>query len=391
MSDIMYPDMIKPIYPLRDDIFIDLDEIDFMNLIHRYYMGETVKILLKEYGLKVSDQKFITNLPYFEDKSSECPYCNEPMFAKGSRSKKNGGVYVDNIRTCYSCDHTIGNRKCYCYNCQDHFQQILDKDIFESKQRAYTNSDYTMASPKTKLAIAAILRSGQDEHDITLIRPNFLHIKTKLSPTSSMSKELISYLYDKQWIYFDDENKESCFGIERDKIISFRTFETQFRLNVTDEFTLFSELNSPDFSDFDFSDMLMLWKNIATEECLEYLEYNLAEYNLIENTGPKTITVIQEVLNHFSISQTFMFIWGAVKDAAAYYQKDRVTKKHAVNSIPGSIQKRLDKALVEGKEVKGFRRNYNLPQSIYADLIFNKVLKLGDRAFDIKIDVESLP
>ena len=248
-----------------------------------------------------------------------------------------------------------------------------------------------MASPKTKLAIAAILRSGQDEHDITLIRPNFLHIKTKLSPTSSMSKELISYLYDKQWIYFDDENKESCFGIERDKIISFRTFETQFRLNVTDEFTLFSELNSPDFSDFDFSDMLMLWKNIATEECLEYLEYNLAEYNLLENTGPKTITVIQEVLNHFSISQTFMFIWGAVKDAAAYYQKDRVTKKHAVNSIPGSIQKRLDKALVEGKEVKGFRRNYNLPQSIYADLIFNKVLKLGDRAFDIKIDVESLP
>lgn len=389
VSEIIYPDMLKPIYIPRHEIFDDLDEINFINLIHRYYMGDTVKSLLEEYSIKASAQKFITNLPYFEDTATKCPYCEVSMLAKGVKSEGNGKIYAKGTRECNCCGHITGISKCKCYNCEEFFQLTLNEDIFESRQSAKTDSDYEVTSSITKLAIAAILRSGQDEHDVTLIHPNFLFQKTKLTPTKNMSHSLISHLYNKKWIRFDDKNAETCFEIKKGVITSYDPFITRFRLNVIDDFSRLSELIYPDLNSIDTVSLNMTWRDVAVAECLEYLEYQLSEYKLTESTGPKTTIVIQEALKHFSVSQTFNFIWVAVKDAAAYYQKDRVTKKHAVNSISGSIQRRLEKTIAEEKEIKGFRRDFNLPQSIYADLVYTRALKLGDRAFEALIDMST--
>ncbi|MDD2265462.1 hypothetical protein [Sulfuricurvum sp.] len=388
----LYPEKPKPIYPLRNHVFEHLGEVDFTNLIHRYYDGEKVTHLLKEYDVKVSVNKFASCLPYFTSQHM-CPYCVELAFSVGSKSEKDGNIYVKMIRECYQCGHKIDpknpNLKCDCAECQNYFEDILNNDISTSIEHAKSNAEYEATSEYTKLMIAALLRSGQSEHDLELIKPVFLEQKNKLSPTPDMSIKIISTLKRSNWIRFGEDSKESCFTIEDGEITRYVPLKTTYRLNLVDDFGGVTALTNPDLSNTHPVIMYDQWLEIAQAECFEYLVYHLHEYNLPDDIGPKTKAVIYEGLKRFSVSQMFNFIWRAAKNAAAYYQKDRVTKQHALNSIPGSMQRDMDRAVAEGWDVKGYSRNYNLPRSIYAGMFYDLVLKMGDKAIDMVIPVEA--
>lgn len=390
---LLYPDMPKPIYAMRHGMFEKLSEIDYINLIHRYYHGEKPTALLKEYDLKGSAQKFTSNLPYFYDYKVKCKHCNVPMTVRGRLTLGNGQIMSAGKYRCQVCSHEYGHWiECHCDECTRSFQNVLDADIAQKSANAKSNTDYLSAAVNIKLILAAILRSGQDEHDITLIHPDFLGMNTKLAPSSDMAENIIATLIRSGWLRFDEKNPENCFTIEDKAIASYKVFKMRYRLNVTNEFSLFSQMLSPDFSnanEFDLFLMHVQWRDIAIEECLEYLEYQLEQYNLNGTVGQKTEHVIWEALKHFSTSQVFNFIWGSVKDAAAYYQKDRITKQHAVNSIPNKIQKRFENALAEDYDIKPFGRDYNLPQSKIADVLYDKALKIGNRGFTSVIPIEA--
>lgn len=388
----LYPEKLRPIYPLRHHVFEYLGEVDFTNLIHRYYDGEKVTHLLKEYEVKVSANKFASCLPYFTSQHM-CPYCAELAFSVGSKSEKDGNIYVKMIRECYQCGHKIDpknpNLKCDCAECQGYFEDILNNDISASIEYTKSNADYENESEYIKLMIAALLRSGQSEYDLELIKPVFTEEKSKLSPIQEVSIKIISTLKRTNWIRFAEESQESCFTVEDGEITRYVPLKTTYRLNLVDDFGGVTALTNPDLSNTHQIVMYEKWLEIAQAECLEYLVYHLDEYNLPDDIGPKTKAVIYEGLKRFSVSQMFNFIWRAAKNAAAYYQKDRVTKQHAVNSIPGSMQRDMDRAVAEGWEVKGYSRNYKLPRSIYAGMFYDLALKMGDKAIDMVIPAEA--
>lgn len=121
---------------------------------------------------------------------------------------------------------------------------------------------------------------------------------------------------------------------------------------------------------------------IALQECLQYLRVAMDVHGFDQQAiGDKTKSVLQSVLKHFSIAQAYNFIWSAAKNAAAFMVREGVPKPHAANTIPGSIQRRLERTLVEKWEVSPFRRDFRAPQSHLAHVLFTVALHLPDGGF----------
>ena len=128
---------------------------------------------------------------------------------------------------------------------------------------------------------------------------------------------------------------------------------------------------------------LPLWKKIAMYECLEYLEIVLQEHSLPFNPGEKTTLVLENVLEDFSVGQTYNLIWRAGKDAAAFYLRERVPKPHAANTVVGNIQRQAERALAEGWDIKQYRRDRRCPQSVVSKVLFDTALQIGDKGFSV--------
>ena len=164
---------------------------------------------------------------------------------------------------------------------------------------------------------------------------------------------------------------------------SYYALKSTFELNLESDAEAIHELLNPEiiFTEKDYFDAMELWKNIAYYECLEYLYSKMEEYRLPDNIGPKTENIIVEGLKYFPVSQMFNHLWAATKDAAAQSVKREITKKHATNMIAGILQRRIEKSVAEKWEIKPYGRDFNLPQSIIADLLYNRILQIGDKGF----------
>jgi hypothetical protein len=121
-----------------------------------------------------------------------------------------------------------------------------------------------------------------------------------------------------------------------------------------------------------------LWRKLALAECLEYLRISLEDHGLAKEMGEKTRHVVENALNDFSIGQVYSFIWRAAKDAAAFYMREAVSKRHAANTVVGAIERSAERALANRWEVAQYRRDRRSPETPMVQL-FSAVSGLGDR------------
>ena len=131
------------------------------------------------------------------------------------------------------------------------------------------------------------------------------------------------------------------------------------------------------------NEYLSLWKELALAECIAYLEVVMQDHGFLFDPGDKTMLVLSEMLETFSVSQGFSFIWSAVASSAAYYAREKanISRKQAANSTVGTIQRRVERARIEGWEVKEYRRDRRLPESSISMVLFNTALQIGDKGF----------
>ena len=125
-------------------------------------------------------------------------------------------------------------------------------------------------------------------------------------------------------------------------------------------------------------ELASLHRTIALQECLQYLQLKLEEHGFELHAGEKTTLTLKSILERFTIGQTYNFIWRSAKDAAAFYQRGSVSKAHAANTVPGTMQRLAERAVAEGWDVKSYRRDRNAPESALSQLVLTAVLKLPD-------------
>ena len=108
----------------------------------------------------------------------------------------------------------------------------------------------------------------------------------------------------------------------------------------------------------------------------------MAKHQFDFSIGEKTIAVLKAALQHYSIAQTYNFIWRAARDAAAYSLREGIHIKRAANTVPGYIQRNYERALAKRWDVKAFGRDFDAPESWLSHVLFNTALRLPDGGFN---------
>lgn len=213
-------------------------------------------------------------------------------------------------------------------------------------------------------------------------------VEDHLSPTTDMDADIIKQLFRENLIFVHPNSPADAFDGE--KAERFYLFKVLWNL----PFGLASE-NPKDFTNdleaiFRTSDWpnewresrLWLWKKVALNECLQYLAVALGEHGLNLNPGEKTVLVIINLLEDYSVAQIYNMIWRSAKDAAAFLVRERVTKQHAANTVVGAIQRYGERAKAEKWDIKSYGRHWSCPQSMVSQVLFNAVLRIGDDGFN---------
>jgi hypothetical protein len=134
-----------------------------------------------------------------------------------------------------------------------------------------------------------------------------------------------------------------------------------------------------------------LWRDITEKEVLAYLAVQVEAHHLPLTVGPRLRHVVSHALSELRPGQLFNLSWRAARDAAAFYQRERVTRQHAANTVAVRIESAAERALAEGYAagMKSFRRDRAAPESAWSSVLADRVYAVGSallemRAFDVQ-------
>lgn len=254
-------------------------------------------------------------------------------------------------------------------------------------------------SLKDAITLLGVVRLAATE-DFSHIRSPNVFGEGRLSPTRDYDVELLRSLVDSGVLVPDASYSPlSAFVYEEDDSFSgqyyfFRAaysfpelhYYSESRPHIDDPEELISTLEGifldMSWPDSWYNQCIPLWKEVALNECLQYLDLCMKKHSFEFSPGEKTRRVLQNALSTFSTAQVFNFIWGSAQSAAAYYMRERIPKRRAANSVVGTIQRRADRARAEGWDVKAYRRDWDCPQTMFSRILFDVVLQIGDEGFN---------
>lgn len=377
------------------------DQID--ELLKKYYQKASISKLIKEYHLNVTSHKFASILPLeIKPTDSVCEYCGGKLLLKHlSRCLSPNHKYV-----CVNCNHSLNDDDCVCKFCEEKRQQLIQEEEEKKALKEYRIKEYLRSRLEVKeeyhvdfdeltfiqkVYLGALLRGGIYE-DYSCIK-SIISLTTPLAPTYKFVEDIISELTKKSIIVIHPNTDIDCFSdidIENDHFC-YQVYKVLWYLNVKsshlERIPLIDSIINPDF-EFDKDEALKLWRNIALNECTEYLIYNIRRvFNIEFSVGEKTISVINDLLKYYSVSQIYYIIYNSTSKALRYKEEYNVSKNHAANTIIGNMQSLGERALNKGWVLEKYSRNRDCPQSLISKFFFERILRIDEGGFNLKPDL----
>ncbi len=361
-------------------------------LIERYYAGEKISNLINEYELSISTSKLVGLFPPLIHYDQTCPHCNLHMI---STRKSRTYSWVKEEIYCPNCKHQDSS-DCKCSQCvatREILLQAEEKLKRELIRNTYvindTNTrDLVSLSLRERVLVGTLLRNGLEE-DYAYIKSLELQ-KGKLSPNATFDLEILKNLYHNNIILVHPESPLNAF-VEREEIKYPDTFNLNkvfYHVNVcSDNYRLqtLNQLTQPseiDFSGYLPQEFYNLWKEIAFQECIEYLLYSVGKVGFSCIIAEKTTSIFYDLLDSYSTSQVFAIIFKSVADTSKFYLENKLTKKHAGNIVISNCQKKGERYLSNNWNVTGFKRDFNCPQSTLSQFYYDRVLRIGNNGFE---------
>jgi len=371
-----------------------LSHEEIEKLIERYYAGEKIKELARDYNLGTSVSNLHTLFPSKICLDNLCPYCNVQMVLKFESRTKSYYSDKENPR-CPNCRHEFTSY-CRCYTCESKRFEERKRILMEkatSLKQYYDVSKYKPISLDSldlsdKIYLGALLRSGLSE-DLTHVKP-YETFDVKLSPTKELDFEIIGTLYEKNIIRVSSYSPLEAFKWDK-SLDDFYMGKVSFHINVVQNEKEYKEiiksLMNPDYelSSGNAEVIYKIWRCIAYYECVEFLMYNMDLLGFNYSIGDKTKATIEDLLNTFSVSQVFNFIYNGTNNALRYYEvnKGKISKNQASNTFISYCQKRAERHLANNIPVYYYNRG-KCYQSVLSEFFFNRIIKIGDGGFNKK-------
>jgi hypothetical protein len=315
-----------------------------------------------------------------------CSGCGASYVYKNRTDFQQRVRYYHNSWLCAACVEQERKRQKALQVAEEERRRALIYTTYSSVERSPI--DLSQITFEHAIYLLSLIRLAASE-DFTHIQPLRL-ITEPLAPTNSFTSEVIVQLYRHKIIYICPNSSIDAFLFENGGAHRFYPDRVSWDLPISstsnnsqglieDLEAVFRNENWPESWR---NEWRTLWKKIALQECLQYLEMGLNEHGLSLNPGEKTHLVFNGALEQYSVAQIYNMIWRAVRDAAAFYLRERVPKQHAANTVIGSIQRQADRARAEGWDVKPYRRDFRCPQSMISHVLFDTALQIGERGFN---------
>jgi len=368
-----------------------LSKTQIEELIEKYYNHEKLQDLIEEYDIDTIPSQLVRLFPSIITEFL-CPYCDVNLEIKRvSRDYK----WVEGPAFCTSCGHEK-TEYCRCSNClkQDQLQaqlRIQEKQkVLDSLLAIDENKkvDLDTLSFEDKIYLGAFLREGISE-DFNFIKPLDEFINP-IAPTEEYSNEILDDLRRKGLIIIHPESDSSFFediDLETGDFTFYRN-NVKWLLNVQKEgfnkVPLIDSLINPD-DYFEPEEAYQIWRRISLYEALEYFCYSVINILGVQySPGEKTITVFNDLINDYSVSQIYTIIYRATNNALRFQVEKGVSRKHAANTIIGNAQNFAERAKVNNWEVLRYHRLKELPESALSKFFFERILKIGYSGFNEK-------
>lgn len=373
-----------------------LSPTDLDALIARYYAGEKIAKLIAEYRIDAMPGGLVNLFPPVIHPELFCPYCEAQNLAQKRRSRD---IYSHEPPKCFSCGHS-SSPQCSCRNCR--LAETSARDDEEKRKRAAVTREYInwqRACPEPSaltlreaVYILSLVRHSLDER-LAYASP-FYAEPLPIAPTHDLQMEIVKHLYSKAVIIPSPESPMDSF-VFNDEITATKEYypkkvlwaflpgssNEQKRKFLGD---LESLVQNGEWPETWHADCDALWRLICKEECIEYFLYLLEQRDFeLEEIGPKTHNVFEGMLKAFSVAQVYNLTWQAVRDTTDYIVKTNLPRYHAKNTFIGAVQRKADKFVAEGWEVRASRRDFNRPQTVLSSTFFDVFLGLGGQAFEM--------
>lgn len=364
-----------------------LSQEDVNRLMERYYDGENVKKLIKEYNINVAPNCLVKLFPPLKVDNYLCEYCKTNLVMERlSKSFK----YIERHESefyCPNCYHRPYIKNCQCKNCLEKAEKI--KKEKEEKLKIYFSNVYAPVefdtiSFENKVYLGALCRALLKEN-LYEICP-YVKVNIKITPLKGFLINIYRNLSKARIIVVSPLSDINAFVWNKEGIPNeYYIEEVEYYLNLSfgeEKYDMFNKILNPDYYNNSLAgEGFYLWKKIAVEECIEYLLYQLRKVSFEFSPGEKTYKTFEMILNDFSVSQIYGIIWKSVSEASRLYLEKRMTKKHAANSVIGACERYADRAKINKWNLVSYNRIPDLPQSILSEFFFYKVLKIGDKGF----------
>lgn len=382
-----------------------LSDAQIQTLITRYYNGEKVGTLLREYQIDCLPSQLVRLFPPVILDDQRCCYCETPM--RRHWVSRGYSRYSDQNISCPSCGHRQDKNSCRCDNCRaerKREEQRLQASK-ERKIRTFCQSKWPSCSSqhdaaklnlKTAVALLSLVRtcllvdnkSGDESLQSLLTLEALEHATIPFTPKGNLTSDLLSVLMIEGIIGISEFSSIEAFDFENGKLADYDASKVRWSITVQDPERLIEELTDiaddrtkwPDQWPAQVKD---LWLEIALEECREFFRYAAQERGLPEASEKSTEAMLKDLLKDFSVAQCYRIIWGGAQQASDYLVRTGCSRQHAANYTVGCCQRWSDRARAEGWEVKLFKRNFNLPRSALSHTFFDLFLKVGEDGFNL--------
>lgn len=373
--------------------FEDLSEIEQFNLINDYYASDKkLKEIIEEYGINATPSNLYNKFPPLE-LSDLCVYCGCNILRHRLRRSEKEYSWRNLYDFCPQCDHRPNDPYCKCENCRRSEQikkEKLRAIIVNTYGGDHSKILYEDLSFENKVYLGALVSALADEK--MTIRP-YHDSRVKLSSSETQSKEIYDKLLLNKVIMVDHSSPLSAFDVESDSFpYSYYPDRVGYRLCVDGgDNSLFDQIINPSFyNDEHVDEAFAMWKEIALSECLEYLMYKMKEFRFAFTPGEKTLSLMKLLLEDFSVSQIYCIIYKGINDACRQKQSRQITDRHAANTAIAYCRYYADRIKQDGWTVGSYRRISELPQGVLSSYFFYSVLKIGNRGFDSKPNIDDL-
>lgn len=351
-----------------------------------------LKDLISEFSINSTPGALQTLLPPHVHEDSPCPYCADVLLQSRRRSRSS---YASPEKRCPDCGHRDTDH-CRCQNCLEIATRARQRieEIKRSVVRAdyggrFWNGDVESLTLRDAVYISALIRQSLSEDLLTVIP--YAPGPPRLAPTADHLQEITSHLDSKSLLAVDPESKLDAF------VFNEELTEANSYYPAKVEWLFLPGLDTPakqqflrdlaaaiegDWPETWQDDIPGLWREIAKAEAFEYFFHLLEQRGYrLDKVGEKTHSVFDFLIERFPVSKICNLTWQAVRDVTDYNVKNDIPTYRAKNNFVGAIQRKAEKYIARGWELKDSRRDFDCPQTWIGSTFFDTFLKVDEDSF----------